>query len=555
MKKNILVIWALSFLFFGCEKELDLAPKDKLSSAEYWKTAEHFETAANDFYRNLPNIGQIAVDHNSDIIKHADGNGISQGLNTIPASSGAWNDAYKRIRKRNILIERGTNPEVAEIAKRYVAEARWFRVYEYFELYKKFGDVPLILKPLDTGSEELYAPRDAREVVVDFMLSELNDIITILPKQSDLPKKEWGRITWNAAQALKSRVALFEATWARYHNTGGDVDRYLDESLAASNALIGSGEHELFYSSDVKRSYYNFFLEEGNDSKEQIVARRYSRELEVTHGYGGDAVNGYGLMFNSTFIESFLCADGLPISKSPLYQKTGDWLDEWKNRDPRMKQMVVVPDSNYVIFRNIEGLPYLPWITQEQGGYMISKWNVGNKEALNLGKNISFAHEIRYAEILLNHIEALYEKNGSVSDTDLEQTINAIRARAGFNEAAFLTNDFASANGLNVKDEIRRERMIELAVEGFRYDDIRRWKIAELVLDKPLFGVPFKSTNFQQVYQDRLGGDWDLICDPETGRIITQPDEENSWEEKNYLLPIGFNEIELNPALEQTVNW
>ncbi|MCL3781362.1 RagB/SusD family nutrient uptake outer membrane protein [Prolixibacteraceae bacterium JC049] len=555
MRNTIFLLMTAAVMFTACEKELDLSPKDKLSSAEYWKTAEHFETGANAFYRNLPDIGAIAVDHNSDIIKHADGNTISQGLNTIPASNGTWNAAYGRIRQRNILIERGNDPDVQEIAKRYVAEARWFRVYEYFELYKKFGDVPLILRPLDTGSEELYAPRAPRTEVVDFMLNELNAIIEILPKQSDLPEKEWGRVTWNAALALKSRVALFEATWGRYHQTGANVSRYLDEALSASNALINSGEHELFYSSDRKRSYYNFFMEEGNDSKEQIVARRYNRELEVTHSYGGDAINGYGLMFNSSFIEALLCRDGLPIDKSPLYQQTGDWLDEWQNRDPRMRQMVVVPDSAYVIFRNIDGQPYLPWITQEQGGYMISKWNVGTKEALNLGKNVNFAHEIRYAEILLNHVEALWEKHGSVTDEQLNLTINAIRDRAGFHSSAFLTNGFATAHNLNIRNEIRRERMVELAVEGFRYDDIRRWKIAEQVLDKPLMGVPFKSTNFQQIYQDRLGGEWDLVCDPTTGRIITQPDAENRWEEKNYLLPIGFNEIELNPALEQTVNW
>lgn len=555
MKNNILYLIVILILTLGCEKDLDLAPKDKLSSAEYWKTAEHFETGANAFYRDLPTIGNIAADQNSDIVKHANGSSISQGLNTIPASNGTWNSAYARIRQRNILIERGSQEEVVELALRYVAEARWFRVYEYFELYKKFGDVPLITKPLDTGSEELYAPRNPRVEVVDFMLTELNEIANILPKQSELPQKEWGRITWNVVQALKSRVALFEATWVKYHNTGGNVSHYLDESLAASSALINSGEHELFYSSNIKRSYYNFFMEEGNDSKEQILARRYNSELEVTHGFGGDAINGYGLMFNSTFIESFLCTDGLPIDISPLYEQNGDWRDEWINRDPRMQQMTVLPDSAYVIFRNIEGGPYLPWISQTQGGYMISKWNTGTKESLNLGKNVSFAHEIRYAEILLNHIETLFEKNESVTDEQLNQTINAIRARAGFKPSAFLTNNFVNENGLNIKNEIRRERTIELAVEGFRYDDIRRWKIAELVLDKELYGVPFKSTNWQQEYQDQLGGGWDLNCDPVTGRIITQPDAESGWEEKNYLLPIGFNEIELNPALEQTIHW
>ncbi|TKG95871.1 RagB/SusD family nutrient uptake outer membrane protein [Puteibacter caeruleilacunae] len=551
--KNIYLIVIL-LIGVSCSKDLDLAPKDKLSSAEYWKTAEHFETGANAFYRDLPTIGDIAVDQNSDIIKHANGNNISQGLNTIPASSSTWNNGYKRIRQRNILIERGSEEDVKDIAQRYVAEARWFRVYEYFELFKKFGDLPIITKPLDTNSEELYAPRNPRSEVVEFMLSELNDIIPVLPKQKDLPQKEWGRITWNAAQALKSRIALFEGTWAKYHNTGASYNAYLDEAIAASSALISSGEHELFYSSDKDRSYYNFFMEEGNDSKEQIVARRYNLELEVTHSYGGDALNGYGLMYNSSFINMFLCTDGLPIEKSPRYVFEGGMRDEWKNRDPRMKTIVVMPDSAYTIFRNIEGGPYLPWISQTQGGYMNAKWNTGTKEAINLGKNVNFAHEIRYAEVLLNHIEALYERNGSVSNDELDLTINAIRDRAGFADEAMFSNEFAAANGLDVLNMIRRDRTVELVFEGFRYDDIRRWKIAEDVMGKEQLGVPFKGTEWITTYQERLGGDWDLVCN-EDGRIITQSADERFWEQKNYLLPIGFNEIELNPALDQTVDW
>lgn len=535
---------------FGCQKELDLSPKDSLSSAEFWKTAEHFKMAANEFYGDLP--GHTKGDERTDILINNNMNSISSGTNLIPANSSSFSSPYARIRKHNTLIKHAEGRE-EDLINRYAAEARFFRALDYFRLYSLYGDVPLIKKVLDVNSEELMGSRNSRTEVADFILSELAAVAEILPEEKDILKKERGRVSKGAALSLRARVALFEGSWAKFHQTGVDANKYFDIAIDASNKVIDSGNYDLFeYSSEPEKSYYHFFFEEGNDSKEQIFARRYADELELRHnnpsGFGGVGWSG-----NHAFMKSYLCSDGLPIDKSPLFQGYDMMDSEYKNRDPRMTMTWIPPLSNTVTPRNLEGVPFMPWITGSQSGYQIIKFVPQDKARLQDGKFYYFNHIIRYAEVLLILAEATFEKSGSVSDEILGKTINKLRKRAGFATTAYLTNSFVTSNSLDMRQEIRRERAVELALEGFRYDDIRRWKIAENVMPVDLLGVKFEGTQFETEYADVSHAQG--LTYNNDGFIVIQPASKRHWEQKHYLMPIPSNQILLNNNLNQNPDW
>jgi hypothetical protein len=159
--------------------------------------------------------------------------------------------------------------------------------------------------------------------------------------------------------------------------------------------------------------------------------------------------------------------------------------------------------------------------------------------------------EFRYAEVLLILAEALYEKNGSISDGDLDRTINLIRDRAVM---PHLTNALVNANGLNMLDEIRRERTVELAFEGFRREDLRRWKTAETIMPQALKGVKFVGTEYQTKYPDlQIGVDIQVDAN---GFIIAEPASARSFQPKHYLDPIPLQQVQLSHGtLEQNPGW
>ena len=188
------------------------------------------------------------------------------------------------------------------------------------------------------------------------------------------------------------------------------------------------------------------------------------------------------------------------IDKSPLFQGYQQLTSEFPNRDPRMGMTFIVPGSTIfseggVMATHLSGL-YRNECTRT--GYMIRKFLDETIDATTFRGQYDFK-EFRYAEVLLILAEALYEKNGQISDADLDRTINVLRSRVNM---PALTNAFVTANGLNMLNEIRRERTVELAFEGYRRDDSRRWKTAETVMPQALRGVKFVGTEYQQRYPD-----------------------------------------------------
>ena len=193
----------------------------------------------------------------------------------------------------------------------------------------------------------------------------------------------------------------------------------------------------------------------------------------------------------------YLSKDGLPITKSPLFQGYNTLTSEFQNRDPRMRMTFIVPGSSIFFERGI-WQPTFPGFSASNAtrtGYMIHKFLDQTLDAGQFRGEYDFK-EFRFGEVLLILAESLYEKNGSITDADLDRTINVLRSRVNM---PALTNTFVTANGLDMLTEIRRERSVELAFEEFRRDDLRRWKTAETELPLAIKGVKFVGTEYHTV--------------------------------------------------------
>ena len=559
MKINLkisLIIIFLSVAICGCDKGLELSPKDTISDNTFWKVPADFEKAANYFYNSLSSHSNGGLDANSDITVGAGSNTLSNGSYIAPQTSATWNNSYAMVRGTTRLIEKyDKNIDIQSETSRYAAEARFFRARAYFALVSTFGDVPLIKTVLDIDSPELYAPRTPRADIVTYIMGDLDWAVSKLPKESQLTANEKGRVTTGAVLALKARIALFEGTWAKFHSGTQGGGNYLQMCIDAANQLISSGEYGIYFDQKfgTANSYRNLFIEAGEGSPESILARRYNQKLDVSH----NTTRWVLTAFNSPtkqLVDMYLCTDGLPISKSTLFQGYQQMASEFKDRDPRLAQTVFTPGT---LFKNLGAVKaMIPKIgagsnNVSKSGYQTYKF-VSDLEESQLGTCYYDYMEFRYAEVLLNLAEALYEKSASISDTDLDRTINKLRDRVGM---PHLTNTLVTQNGLNMRTEIRRERTIELAFEGFRYDDLRRWKESENALPVSLLGVKYVGTEFSTTPPNnkiQIGVDTNVDAD---GFVIADPKSGRTFSQKLYLMPIPLDQIQLNKNLTQNPDW
>lgn len=549
-KLFLTIIFSIGLIFnSGCKKQLDLKPKDTLSDVIFYKTPADFKLGANGLYNSLE--GFNFSDTETDIAFN-NANSLSSGDYLPSETVQSWTDAYYYIRNANNLISQGagkTDPGI----KNYVAEARFFRAYNYWLLFRLFGGVPLITRVLDVDDPELYSPRASRKETVDLILKDLADAALDLPLKSKIAGMDVGRISSGSASALMARVALFEGTWQKYR--GADAAEYLNTAINAANAVMSSNEYGL-YTAKGAQSYRYLFIEEGDDSKESILDRRHEVNISGQQ-YPYSVVGTVCYLPTRKLADMYLCKDGLPITKSAQFKGYNTISSEYDNRDPRMTMTMVIPGTSIVeVFNPL--VPVINWPNSPQRngntGYITYKYLSENVYGnTNNGDNFGYDHHIiRYAEVLMIYAEAQFEKNGMLSDADLDKTVNLIRTRANMPS---LSNLFLAANGLDLKTELRRERNVEFALEGFRYDDIRRWKTAETELVQDIKGIKIKGSEWQNIapysgagYQSRTDAMGFLIAQPVSARTFS-PD-------KHYLRPLPTREVALYKGkLTQNPNW
>ncbi|GGK46123.1 MULTISPECIES: RagB/SusD family nutrient uptake outer membrane protein [Flavobacteriaceae] len=546
--KYIVAIIGLVMILGSCTKELDLYPKDQVSDGSFWKSPKDFELAANRFYRAFPSHFSHH-DSNAESTFGSGPNEVSNGTYVAPDNSGHWDNSYGAIREINYLLAKSEEYANPDEIKTWVGEAYFFRAWQYAGLLTEFGGVPIITKVLDVNSEELNAPRNSREEVADLIIADLQKAISFLPKASEIEGIDLGRISKGAAQAFLSRIALFEGTWAKYHN-GTKANERLTIAAQAAKSVIDSGEYELFNSLGTDKSYRKLFIEAGEDSEEVILSRRYVKDINGTHNHTRWLEQN---IMNPTrsLVDDYLCTDGLPISDSPLFNGYDTMTSEFENRDPRMAQTVFMVGTEYAWYDTTKIFDKPSLVSPvTRTGYSVYKYLAESLESWS--NNSEYDNIIiRYGEVLLNYAEAKYELEGSISDADLDGSVNKLRDRVGM---VHLTNAFVGANGLDMQLEIRRERKIELACEGFRFNDLMRWKTAEEEMPKAVKGIKFVGTEYETVFPDLTPG-VHFQVDSE-GYIVAEPAGDRTFNaSKHYLRPLPKKQINLNPNLEQNPGW
>ena len=540
--KKIYLLLIVTFLVAGCT--LNREPETSLADPNFWKSEKDLRGACNRLYIDLPGFSH---DKRSDELVGPNQDVVSSGNRSVPGTSGDWTDPYKKIAICNNIIIKGEITPVSEEARnRWIAEARFFRAYHYFDLVKKYGDVPLILKVFgNTTDPDIKRARDPRETVIQQCYTDLEFALQWLPKIDALKSEsDWGRVSQSAALGMIVRIGLYEGTHSKYHQTtGGDYKAHLKRAIDAAETMIYTEKkHDLY--TDFQKLFY--FDGEGSQNKESVFVKIYGPNGAgtITHNNSRGLENTAAI--TRSMLDNFLYSDGLPREKSPLAKHPEvRYNDVLENRDPRLAMTI------YAAGEEAYKGTYKPFKTDDQAhgygypikkGFMLEQWSTNSKETVD--KII-----IRYAEILISYAEALYEYNGSISDQKLDETINYVRQRVGFNIK--LTNAFVQSNNLDMLKEIRRERMVEFIDEGLHYNDIIRWKTAEEVLPKAVLGLLYNSED-TPVKENELGGrltdkngyyKGDKLYDEGNIFVIEEAGSRSFDPKRDYLYPIPSYEI------------
>lgn len=526
----------LSLLAGLASCDVNRLPETNISDDSFWTSESDIKTANNYLYTFLPGFSNDEV-WSDDAFGLASST-ISDGSRLAPATAVTdYNSPYLLIRAANNVVEKAPRAAVTPaVLDRYLAEARFFRAWAYFSLVQKYGSVPLILKTLDENSPELRQPAAAREVLVEQIYSDLDFAIANLPTITALGNADYGRISKTAAQAFKARVALFEGTLAKFHSKG-DAAKHLTLALAASKAVIDSKEHALF------GNYFDLFqmAGEGRQNKENIIVKQYgvsNTERVLTHNYYRGSLETGNVNPTKSLADSYPMKDGLPISKSPLWVMPDSSHKVFRNRDARMSATFMKRGDAMMTTKPIFDIANLVF---NKTGYMFRKF--ANIDDWNTQNSTTDRPLLRYAEVLLIFAEASYELNNAITDAELDMSVNLLRERG---QIAKLTNAFAKTNGLDLREEIRRERRVELAQEGFRYWDIIRWKTAETELVKPVLGNYYFKGEFAAAT---------VNLTPDNVILVQAASFRKFDPAKDYLWPLPINEIALNPELDQNPGW
>lgn len=587
MKKLIYytLIGVLSLGLHSCEKDfLDLDPQDKFSDVVYFKRPSDFKAFSGDFYSQLMGWKSPYAGGN-DVYNHMDfasdlstyfnfSASLSRGEIESGSDDPRWSTSYNWIRKTNILLSKVDSYKGnADDIKQYVSEAYFFRANAYYVLLKTFGGVPIVTGILDVKGPELFAPRNSRYEVVTQILSDLDKAILNLPLEGAIATTDKGRISKMAAKALKAEIELYEATWRKYNGTSTDfvgsagpasnqIDGFLTDAASLCKEIMDNGGYELWnYNSNTSianQSYYYLFNLEDAGSNPAGLTKASNKEF-ILYGLYDVALKPGGQNVTLTvgsagssrkMMDMYLCTDGLPPSKSPLFQGYHVVGDEYKNRDLRILGYNGPAPTSVTLTNGIAG-----YMNRKFGAYNYGSYRNAQQESSNFPI-------IRLAEVYLMYAEALFEKNGAISDADLNISINKIRARAG---VANLSNALVTANALDMKTEIRRERTLELFMEGFRFDDLKRWGIAEAELNQSICAQVVGDASYTTPFRNATGGATTFYAPGAyvwgeetvaTGKgnikcVIVDSKSNRHFAKKHYLWPVPQSQRNLNANLVQ----
>jgi hypothetical protein len=591
MKKLFCYLALIPFVI-GCKKMLtdgnNQQPFDKIAPATAFNSENDLLLYVNSFYSILPT---------ADDITHSDAMSDYAARNTVPTyltpggydsrTAGGW--TWGSLRNVNYFLtnapQAAREADVREDAiKNYTGIARFFRAWFYFDKVKRFGDVPWYNVPLDpSDSAGLYKPRDTRSMVMDSVLADLNYAANNI---NDTKDNTCSQITKWVALAFKSRVCLFEGTFRKYHpelNLQGTANKWLQDAASAADEIMQSGKYSIHVNTGTPAlSYRELFVDESGHppADETILAYDCSSALVIfadANWYYTSPTYGIRLSLIKPFVNTYLNINGTRFTDDADYN-TIPFQDEVENRDLRLQQTIRM--GNY---KRSDGTLTPPDFSYTPTGYQPIKFTLDSKGFDGDNINDNSIPIIRYAEVLLNYAEAKTEL-GVFTSADWDATIKKLRERAGITNTSmpatadtYLQNTYFPNISDPVLLEIRRERGIELVLEGSRFDDLLRWGRGELlempyeVIYVPAMNTLYDlnedskpdvsfvdevpSTKVPGVVYVKIDNGAIKLSEGTKGNLLWQTNQNKEWDDYKYFYPIPYNEIVLNSNLEQNPGW
>lgn len=605
MKKLIYFITLVLILsMWGCDDFLEREPLDFGSDEAYFNRVEDLAMFTTTFYKQLPGMsswygGIYEKDNNSDNqSSHTPNVNFYKGDKQTPLlQQSEWK--FTVIRDINYFLAKIAEKEEAGqitgaqvLVDHYVGEAYFFRAYDYFRLLSTIGDVPIIREMLTDDFESLVeaSKRAPRNEVARFILSDLDKAADLLLEEAP----ESGRLSRDAALLLKARVALYEGAWLKYHQGTAFVpgdDKWPGKQQYPNYQFpAGSIENEsnwffeqAYQAADMvaqARPLYDnyqalFNRTSGIESIPEVILARYYDEGIASHSathYLSRTGAGTGL--TKAFVENFLLINGMPIyaDVDGLYQ--GDEMVHYalQNRDQRLVSSV--KDAGFIVEQiEVDGevvndtiIDYLPTINfvGDQGtatGYEVKKWMSEEEGQDEAGKGTTDVPVFRAAEAYLIYLEAYYERHASL-DGNCDVYWKALRKRAGVDEdyqATIAATDLEKETDLATKSgdqyisptlyNIRRERRCELVAEGMRYNDLKRWRALDHMVNYNIEGINLWQSFFQYYESSAIGSN--VVSQSGMGNYV-QPLRLNpsspsydgyTFPKAHYLEPIPVSEI------------
>lgn len=501
MKKNttyrIVSLLAVAAALAACESLLDVNPSDKYSADTFWRTEEHAKAGLSGCYRvlhpwranytfELDMISSNAMPYNEANGTQAIGKG--EHMSTTPLIVNLWSDCYRGVGRTNTFLDKIGAVDMDEALKsRMAGEARFLRAFFYAYLVNHFGGVPLILSTPD-AAEHASLPRDTGEAVLEQVLKDLTDAAEVLP--DSYTGSDEGRATKGAALALKARMLLLNERWS--------------EAAAAARSVMDMEVYELF------GDYRNMFMEVNKHHSEVIF------NIESSLPDFAIALDNTIFRLNrpaplKELVDKYQMTDGRSIADSPLY----DPAKPYDNRDPRLLYSITCVGHPY------NGKLITPADVVTTGFGQKKYTSYSDDEAIPyVDRSAPNVIMIRYAEVLLTYAEAQNEASGP--DDSVYDAINLVRNRTGV-EMPDLPGGLTKEQ---MREAIRLERRVELAMEGLYYYDVLRWKTIEQENNGAMHNAGGVEVVVRKFNPDR-----------------------------DYLWPIPYNQTVQNPNLEQNPNW
>lgn len=532
LKGTILVsVTIILISFSSCSDDIfDKYPLDKVSDGTFWKTEDDAKLAltgcyytygalwATDNFWTLRSFIQMDImagngSEKEQVPDHVTDGTLYPGNTTIAAY---WSQSYDKITRCNNFMDHIDGISMDNSEKEvFKAEVKTLRAYEYFNLALYFGGVPLVTKVL-TINEANSVVRNTRDEVWNFCEKELKESAAVLPNTRS--SAELGRMTSGAALAILGRLQMAENKWKDAETT--------------YKSIMNQG----VYSIDPR--FDEIFTESGEDSKEIVMRSDFVQDIYSIKTFQTLYPEAWGGWHQyspyNDLVKDFECIDGKTIDESPLYNENSPY----ENRDPRLDYTIMINGRSVFKGQTFVSTPgsdspdrlgkYSTWT-----GYCIRKF-MDDKFSGNLMNYGGDFPLVRYAEVLLGYIESRLESGETITQDDLDKSINLVRGRACVNMPKV-----SETNRDLLRNIVRRERHVELAFEGERYYDLLRWGIAADVLNHQFTGM--KLTNDPKNYKD--------YAVDENGYFLAQ--KRNFKKGVNELWPIPLSEIQINPNLVQ----